>query len=425
MSVRFPALVAALVAAVVAVLALPAPAGAQDPYPPAVAFVGDSTGAMAREEIHQEVNRSRPLRLLMAAGMATPGSALPRVAEAAGQPDAPPIWVIALGHAYANGGHSDATFEHDIRAVLDAVAPHVACVRWFEITEELTFYAGVNERAPAFNRVLRSVSAEYENVEVMHYAHWARIAPDSVWIEDGLHHSPEGEREMGRLVAQAAEGCDPATNSGPYWDVADDAREAGAITWLAEHGYASAFWNGTYRATIGSVAVPASRGAVAATVWRWAGAPAGHPPARWSDVGPPFRRPLAWIDAGRLATAYPDGTYRPEAPATRGHAALLLWQLAGRPTVSRPAPWSDVPDRLRGALDWLAAHRGRDAFPGRQFEAARILTRAELALLLAPASAAPVGGEASPVGTRYPPPDYVVLDEAPGPPLGNRRRAAP
>lgn len=423
---RFPAFVAAVVAPVVAaVLALPAPAGAQDPHPPAVAFVGDSTGAMAREEIHQEVNRSRPLRLLMAAGMATPGSALPRVAEAAGQPDAPPIWVIALGHAYANGGHSDATFRHDIRAVLDAVAPYAACVRWFEITEELTFYDGVNERAPAFNRVLRAVSAGYDNVEVMHYAHWARLAPDSVWIEDGLHHSPEGEREMGRLVAQAADGCDPATNSGPYWDVPNDAREAAAIAWLAEHHDTSAYWNGTYRATIGSVAVPASRGAVAATVWRWAGAPAGLPPARWSDVEPPYRRPLAWIDARRLATAYPDGTYQPEAAATRGHIALLLWRLAGRPTVSRPAPWTDVPDRLRDALDWLAAHGGRTAFPGRQFEAARTLTRAELALLLAPASPAPPGGEASPVATPYPPPEYVLLDETPGPPLGNPRRASP
>lgn len=380
-----------LAVACAGVVLVPSVAHAQPEGTPAAAFVGDSMGYFALDEITEQVTRSRPLPVLAAVQGATIRNALPRVRELLAQPDAPPIWVIELGHVDASLEYSPARMQRDIHSMLEAVAPHVECVRWLDVTERRGFYPGLNALAGRFNRLLRSASRGYDNVEVMPYSAWAEIAPPSDFLYDNVHHTAHGEQELGRLVRQAADGCDPMTNSGPFWDVADTDPGAEAIAWIGDRQLVRAYSDRTYRARLGSLTVSATRGALAFAAWKRAGAPRGYAAPRWSDSTPWLRPALAWLDHEGLAPDDRAGRYHPGAVATRTYAVGLLWRIAGAPRTGVGQPWADAPPGLRPALRWIVSTGHRPVFPGASIVPDRGLTRVELAQLLAPSDVAPAG----------------------------------
>lgn len=400
---------ATLCAAVVA----PSAALAQEPSPPGAAFIGDSIGYFALDEITREVTRSRPLPLAAALQGTTIRNALPLVREQVARPDAPPIWVIGLGHVDASLHFSPARMQRDIRSMLEAVAPHVDCVRWLDITEQRGFYPGLNALAGTFNHLLRSASRGHDNVEVMPYSAWAALAPPGDFLADNVHHTAHGERELGRLVRQAADGCDPMTNSGPFWDVPNTDPAAGAIAWTGDRHLVRAYSDRTYRARLGSIAVRATRGTLAYAAWRRAGEPRGYPPSRFDDIPVWLRPALAWLDHEGLATGSGRDRYRPGAVATRAWSIDLLWRVAGAPRPEDRQPWVDAPGDLRPALRWLVSTGLRSVFPGTEIVPTRALTRAQLAQLLAPPAVAPPG-PTSPPHVDPAPTEVVVRDEADG-----------
>jgi hypothetical protein len=404
-------LLAAVAAAVGATTTTAVPSAAEDPVPPAMAFVGDSVGTQSKEEVAEEVRRTRRITHMLVANGATIPWSRPDVVEAVTGPRAPSILVVELGHADTAWGWRDppAHFERTLRRFLTAVAPHVDCIRWLDIKPERTRFIEVNRSGHIFNRVLREVVADYPNAEVWHYSDWALHVAGPMWRFDRLHLStPVGERELGRMVRQAADSCDPALHHGPFWDVMDSDPNAAAIAWVGEQGIVNGYPNGTYRARIASLHPAATRGQWATALWRLSGSPAAAQPAPWTDLRPNQAGALAWVSQRGLISGYADGTWRPEGKLTKGAALRALWLLAGQ--ADAPAStWTGVPPRLAGAAAW--AQSVGLAFPDRtgRFDAAAPVSRGMLAALLAPPDhQGPLAPPPAPPAPS-PPPEVVEL----------------
>ena len=57
----------------------------------------------------------------------------------------------------------------------------------------------------------------------------------------------------------------------------------------------------------------------------------------------PYAEAVQWALDNELITGYSDGTFRPNATCTRGHAAAILWRAAGEPkATSQNNPFVDV-----------------------------------------------------------------------------------
>jgi hypothetical protein len=336
-------------------LGLPAAASAEDVKPPSLAYVGDSIGVQSQIQIQIEVERTRPLGHLIVTNGAPLNQIRHEVVDAVHGTEPPSIVVVGLGHAQVNWGFGMARHERDLRRFLDDTAPFVDCVRWFQVKPRGTYYDIVNRDGRKWNALLARVAADYPNVEVYPYATWARLTPERSWYRDDLHLSRTGVWEMGRMVRQAADGCDPAISSGPFWDVPDASPAAGPIAWMHDNGLVDGFPDGTYRARIGSVDVPTTRGQLASILWRRAGSPRGARPASWTDTSRALAPALAWVQESHLLAGYPAARFRPNEPVTRGQLVRALWVDAGRLTGFAPAPWTDVKPRLRQAAAWAYA----------------------------------------------------------------------
>jgi hypothetical protein len=95
------------------------------------------------------------------------------------------------------------------------------------------------------------------------------------------------------------------------------------IQWLAASGITGGLPNGTYQPT-----APVARQAMAAFLYRAAGAPPFNPPPNptFTDVGPnhPFRTEIEWLAASGITGGLPNGTYQPTAPVARQAMAAFL-----------------------------------------------------------------------------------------------------
>jgi hypothetical protein len=126
----------------------------------------------------------------------------------------------------------------------------------------------------------------------------------------------------------------PAPFSG-FTDVAGDPHEA-AILAVAGAGIAGGYPDGTYRPS-----ATVTRGQMATFLMRALKLPAG-PPAPFSDAaGSAHAAGIDAVAAAGIAGGYPDGTYRPGAPVTRGQMATFLTRALQLP-VSTVVPFSDL-----------------------------------------------------------------------------------
>ncbi len=329
-------------------------------------------------------------------------------------PDAPDIVVVELGHGDANLLHRAGRLAREIRAFLDATAPHVDCVRWLDVKPEGSAWPNINANGALVNRLLRQIAAEYPNVEVVHYSTWAAHALPGYWLADRLHLTGAGRRELGRIVRQVADGCDPGLTSGPFWDVRDDFSAARSISWLAAQGITTGFANGTYRALIGSRHLPTTRGELATMLWRRAGAPTGAPPAPWTDVPASMAAAAAWVAEGDLIAGHTASTFWPAGELTRGQLARALWRLAGEPaTEGEPPP--DVSAGLGPAATWALAEGVVAAYADGSFRPREPVDRGRVANALAPAGERGPLGPPPPAGS-YPSPPVTPLEVLQGEP---------
>ena len=111
---------------------------------------------------------------------------------------------------------------------------------------------------------------------------------------------------------------------------------------------------------------------------RLVGVVTGYPSHRLRDVPPWAEDAVRWIVAKRYSMGWPDHTYRPAAPLTRGQATKILWKIAGRPTGHRAHGLSDVPAALDAAVRWARATNTVGAFANRTFRPSLSISRAQL-----------------------------------------------
>lgn len=115
----------------------PVPVSAQEAASgaPRVAFFGDSIGYNARTELQDAI---APLYQFSyhAENAADVPDWTDDIAALARSTTRPHTLLVELGTADAGWDHSTATFEADVRALLDVASPRIACIRWFDLRAE-------------------------------------------------------------------------------------------------------------------------------------------------------------------------------------------------------------------------------------------------------------------------------------------------
>lgn len=151
--------------------------------------------------------------------------------------------------------------------------------------------------------------------------------------------------ELSSLVAVAADGTavgtasfgltPPDTHAAAltYWnfpDVPPWHPFTADVDWCVAEGVVTGFLDGTYRP-----ASPVTRGAMTAYLHRAAGAPPIEPPATPTFPDVPtdhaFSAEIEWAAAEGIVTGFPDGTYRPGTPVSRGSMCAYLHRDADGP----------------------------------------------------------------------------------------------
>lgn len=252
-------------------------------------------------------------------------------------------------------------------------------------------------------------------------------------------NDPVNRAQFASILWQLAERPAAAVPA-PFGDVRPQAWHAPAIAWLAEMGWVAGFPNGTFRPespvnraqavswlhaarqfddvspTAGYAAavdwaryrrviegfddhtfrgdLSADRATTVGLLWQLMDGPAAAPHA-FPDVaaGDPA---VSWAAATGVAGGFPNGTFRPAAPVNRAQAVMMLWNVAGRPTVAGSPPFGDVAATAWYApgLTWAAARGLVGGFGDGTFRATDAVSRTQLtswasALAHAPGAWAP------------------------------------
>jgi hypothetical protein len=152
------------------------------------------------------------------------------------------------------------------------------------------------------------------------------------------------------------------------------------ITWAANNDIVNGYPDDTFR---GSNQV--TRQAASAFLFRFVGNPSFVPTQQhYVDVPPDhaFYVEIEWMRAAGLGQGYGDGTYKPGSPVTRQAMAAFLWRIAGAPTFGGTPPqiFNDVPTNhpFYTPILWVWDHYIADGYTtpfGWIFKPSGIVTR--------------------------------------------------
>ncbi|WP_058234937.1 5'-nucleotidase C-terminal domain-containing protein [Devriesea agamarum] len=135
----------------------------------------------------------------------------------------------------------------------------------------------------------------------------------------------------------------PQPSKAAFTDVKPGTAFYNEISWMNQQGISTGYPDGTYRP-----GAPATREAMMAFLYRRAGSPKVSLPdaSPFTDVAPtsPFYREIIWAKNTGIANGFSDGTFRPKAPAQRNAVAAFLFRASGSPKVDLPtsSPFTDV-----------------------------------------------------------------------------------
>ena len=121
-----------------------------------------------------------------------------------------------------------------------------------------------------------------------------------------------------------------------------------AVTWASCHAHMSGYADDTFRSRRWI-----SRAETARLLYRAAGSPdvATLPDHGLTDVPAWVDDAVTWLKAQSYMTGYPDGTFRPGLPVSRGQVARASYRIHGSPPSFANA-LSDVPRWLRNTVNW-------------------------------------------------------------------------
>lgn len=129
-----------------------------------------------------------------------------------------------------------------------------------------------------------------------------------------------------------------------------------AVRWLVDDCNDPPYMTGLPDGSFG--AAPAiSRGQALRAIWRIAGRPDEAAPHGLGDVPAWIEPAVRWAVAHRYLTGFPDGSFRADAPVSRGQIARLLFRLAGEPAGPPYGPHGlgDVGTWIEPAVRWMVA----------------------------------------------------------------------
>jgi secreted trypsin-like serine protease len=158
------------------------------------------------------------------------------------------------------------------------------------------------------------------------------------------------------------------------------------IAWMANEGITTGFSDCSFRPDD-----PVTRQSMAAFMYRSEGWSRAYRPAPpFTDVtgSHAFYKDIAWMVDEGITTGFPDGTFRPSARVTRQAMAAFIYRLAGAPLGAAPtctsAPFDDVPTThpFCGEIAWMATEGITTGFADGTYRPAANITRQAMAALL-------------------------------------------
>jgi hypothetical protein len=118
-------------------------------------------------------------------------------------------------------------------------------------------------------------------------------------------------------------------------------------------------------------------------------------PGPFTDVSATHRfvTAISWASKRNIVAGHSDGSFRPDHEVTRAQAVTFLWRMMGRPAVSSPHPYRDVPAEATysAALRWASAAGITATFGREQFVPGAAVSRSEFAALLHTMAGSPAG----------------------------------
>ncbi|MCC5954143.1 MAG: CocE/NonD family hydrolase [Acidimicrobiia bacterium] len=192
-----------------------------------------------------------------------------------------------------------------------------------------------------------------------------------------------------RVLANETVHQTPPCDAARFGDVDGDNTFCTDITWLADSGITGGFEDGSFKPT-----APVSRQAMAAFLYRKAGAPDGADPACEEaafsdvDVDHPFCGEIEWLANSGITGGFEDGSFKPTAPVSRQAMAAFLYRKAGAPDGTDPpcvdAPFSDVGagHPFCGEITWMASNDVAQGFGDGSYQPTAPVSRQAMAAFL-------------------------------------------
>lgn len=161
--------------------------------------------------------------------------------------------------------------------------------------------------------------------------------------------------------AASAETEPPPDETNPpvaFTDITTDSKFYDEIMWLAEQGISTGYSeDDTFRPFW-----PVTRDAMAAFMYRLAGEPdfaaPEEPPFEDITVDTKFYKEITWLESTGVTTGFADNGYKPYQPVTRDAMAAFLYRLAGAPEYTPPveSPFADITpeSKFYKEISWLA-----------------------------------------------------------------------
>lgn len=154
------------------------------------------------------------------------------------------------------------------------------------------------------------------------------------------------------------------------------------ITFIAGEGFVQGYPDGTFRPN-----TALTRGQFAVIVYNSSYTDDYTPPKRspFKDVptSHSFYKHIAYLNDAGVIDGFSDGTFRPNAPLTRGQLAVILYNPNGGPAPSRPT-FSDVPrsHTFYRHVEQLVDRGVVNGYPDGTFRPNTALTRGQLAVIV-------------------------------------------
>lgn len=167
---------------------------------------------------------------------------------------------------------------------------------------------------------------------------WMADADLTTGYDDGTYR-PYGSINRDAMAAflyrLAGSPAYDAPDASPFTDVTPDTQFYKEISWLAETGISTGYWDGSYRPL-----EPVKRDAMAAFMNRFAGDQCSIDAAKntadptsgpFTDVpvGLQFAKEIAWMKDSGVSTGYPDSSYHPLENVSREAMAAFIHRLDG------------------------------------------------------------------------------------------------